>query len=79
MTPTLPPDGVDVVDDVNVVVHHPGVSVAPVLDVQPQQALPLAAGDGEGGRRGEARDDGHRDEVDEKAKLEEAAEEDDDP
>ena len=54
----LRPHSGDVVEDVDIVVHHPGVGVALVggVDAHAQETLPLAAGDGEGGGRGEAGD-----------------------
>ena len=67
-------------EDVDVVIHDPGVSVALVVSINghPQEALPLTTGDGEGGGRGEPGDHRDGDEVDQEAELEEAAQQDDD-
>ena len=77
----LIPHARDVVEDVDVVVHDPGVGVALVVrvDGHPQETLPLATSDGEGRGRGEPGDHGHGDEVYQEAELEEAAQQDDDP
>ena len=76
----LIPHGRDVVEDVDVVIHDPRVSVALVVSVNghPQETFPLTTSDGEGGGRGEPGDHGDGDEVDEEAELEEAAQQDDD-